>query len=347
MPQPNADQLAVDLISVEPVALDDIHGLRAWHRAAETAHRHDRPDAPFWTVDEAVHLISHDDAEERVIPFVALRDGGIVGTGMVFVPLVDNLDKVYFPLSVMPEHRGTGVGDAMIDFVVATARTEGRSVLLGEGNLPAGHDASHPVRRFAARHGFTLANTEVRRTLRLPIPEATIDGWIADAAPHHAGYRIITYVDIVPPGLRPSFVELLNQLAVDAPTGDIDFEAGGTTVQMYEEQSARRIETGRQLLITVAEKDGAAVAHSTLSVPPGDSELPHLNQWGTFVHREHRGHRLGLAVKAANLRAVQAAHPRRTLISTTNSPANGPMLAINELMGFRPVDEFAEFLRRI
>jgi GNAT superfamily N-acetyltransferase len=347
MPQPDADPLHADAINVDPVARDDTDGLRAWHRAAEVAHRQDRPKATFWTADEALHLIGHDDAEERVIPFAARRNGAIVGTGIVVVPLVDNLDKTYFQLSVVPEHRGTGVGDALMTFVVATAKDEGRPVLLGEGSLPAGHDESHPVRRFAERHGFTLANTEVRRTLRLPIPEATIDGWIADAASHHEGYRITTYVDLVPPELRPSFVELLNQLVVDAPTGDIDFEAGGTTVQMYEEQSARRIETGRQLLITVAEKNGAAVAHSTLSVPPGDAELPHLNQWGTFVHRDHRGHRLGLAVKAANLRAVQTAHPRRTLISTTNSPKNGPMLAINELMGFRPVDEFAEFLRRI
>ena len=52
-------------------------------------------------------------------------------------------------------------------------------------------------------------------------------------------------------------------------------------------------------------------------------------------------------MKASNLRAVQQAHPERTLVSTTNSPANAPMVAINELMGFRPVDVIYEFLRRL
>ena len=75
--------------------------------------------------------------------------------------------------------------------------------------------------------------------------------------------------------------------------------------------------------------------------------MSHLNQWCTYVHRAHRGHRLGLAVKAENLRAVQKMHPERTVITTTNSPVNAPMVAINELMGFRPVDVFAEFLRRL
>jgi hypothetical protein len=75
--------------------------------------------------------------------------------------------------------------------------------------------------------------------------------------------------------------------------------------------------------------------------------MPHLNQWGTLVHREHRGHRLGLAVKAANLRVVQRAHPERTLVSTTNNPGNAPMVAINDMMGFRAVEASIEFTRAV
>jgi GNAT superfamily N-acetyltransferase len=334
--------------TIRTIPLDDEAGVRSWHRAARAVHDHDRPDAPFWHEDEAVALLRDDDPEERCYLFVTeLDDGTVTGTGIVFVPLLDNLEKLYFGIAVVPGHRGRGFGDALVEQVVAIAAAEGRTVLVGEGHLPVEHDADEPVRRFAERHGFALANTEVRRTLQLPVPDATIQGWVDEAAAHHVGYEIVTYENDVPGPLRPSFVELRNQLAVDAPTGDIDFEAGGLTVELYEEQTRRLVETGRRLLITVAVRDGAAVAHSTLSVPPGDTELPHLNQWGTYVHREHRGHRLGLAVKAANLRAVQAAFPERTLVSTTNSPVNGPMVAINELMGFRPVDVFAEFLRRV
>ena len=336
------------VITLRNVDLTDKDAVRDWFRAELAAHRHDRGDAPFWTEDEALHLIRPDDPEERFVPFVAEdAEGGVVGSGIVFVPLEDNLDKAYFGLHVAPGHRGRGVGDALMEHVLDVIRGEGRAIALGEGHLPADHDETHPVRRFAERHGFALANTEIRRTLHLPVPDATIQGWVDEAAPHHVGYEIATFEDVVPEELRPSLVELFNQLAVDAPTGDIDFEAGAMTVEIYDEQMQRRLETGRKVYETLATKDGRAVAHSTLSVPPPGTEMPHLNQWGTYVHRDHRGHRLGLAVKAANLRVVQQAHPERTLISTTNSPANAPMVAINELMGFRPVDVFAEFLRRL
>jgi hypothetical protein len=50
-------------------------------------------------------------------------------------------------------------------------------------------------------------------------------------------------------------------------------------------------------------------------------------------------------VKAANLAALQADHPERTRISTQNSETNAPMVAINEKMGFRPVEVMLEFQR--
>ncbi len=336
------------VVTTRLLDLDDEPALRAWHAAGLAAHRHDRPDAAFWTEDEAVDVLRPDDPEEKFLPITAEDgEGRIVGTAILFVPLEDNLDKVYVQLSALPTHRGQGVGDALMEQVVRAARDEGRELVLVQGYLPADADDAHPVRRFAARHDFRLANTEVRRVLRLPVAEETIQGWIDDAAQHHAGYDIETYVDVVPDHLLPSLVDLFNQLAVDAPTGEIDFEAGVMTPQIYLEQMQRRTASGRKVYETVAVKDGQVVAQSTLSAPPPGQELPHLNQWGTYVHRDHRGHRLGLAVKAENLRVVQRAHPDRTLISTTNSPANAPMVAINELMGFRPADVMNEFLRRL
>ena len=334
-------------MQIRHVDVQDEPSLRAWHRAGSAAHRHDRPDVPLWSEDEAVAIVSSDDPEERFVPLVAEVDGAVAGSAIVFVPLLDNLDKAYFLLSVVPAHRGRGLGDALMAEVLAVGAAEGRKLMLGSASSPVDADASHPVHRFAARHGFAVGNTEIRRTLRLPVPEETIQTWVDEARPHHEGYQILTYVDLVPAELRPSFVHLLNQLAADAPTGDIEFEAGGTTVESYELNERRRIETGRKAIITVAVRDGEAVAHSTLSVPPGDTSMPHLNQWGTLVRADHRGHRLGLAVKAENLRAVQQLHPERTLIGTSNSPANGPMVAINEKMGFRPVEANIEFVRTL
>jgi hypothetical protein len=70
-------------------------------------------------------------------------------------------------------------------------------------------------------------------------------------------------------------------------------------------------------------------------------------QWGTFVHREHRGHKLGLATKAVNLRAVQAFRADLALVITQNAETNGYMVSINERLGFRPIEVSAEFVKRL
>ena len=91
--------------------------------------------------------------------------------------------------------------------------------------------------------------------------------------------------------------------------------------------------------------DRQVVAQSTLALSLGDN--PNVYQWGTFVHRKHRGHKLGLATKAVNLRAVQAFRDDVTLVTTQNAETNGYMVAINERMGFRPIEVSAEFVKRV
>ncbi len=91
--------------------------------------------------------------------------------------------------------------------------------------------------------------------------------------------------------------------------------------------------------------DRQVVAQSTLAVPLGESTT--VYQWGTFVHREHRGHQLGLATKAVNLRAVQAFRDDLTLITTQNAETNDYMVSINERMGFRPIEVSTEFVKNL
>ena len=70
-------------------------------------------------------------------------------------------------------------------------------------------------------------------------------------------------------------------------------------------------------------------------------------QSGTLVLKEHRGHRLGLAVKVANLRGYQADFPRVRVVHSWNAEANGPMVAINDKLGFRPVEYLVEMQRKL
>jgi hypothetical protein len=66
-------------------------------------------------------------------------------------------------------------------------------------------------------------------------------------------------------------------------------------------------------------------------------------QWDTIVLAEHRGHRLGLLLKLANLELLVRTAPGVELVNTWNAEINSHMIAVNEALGFRPVDRWREW----
>jgi RimJ/RimL family protein N-acetyltransferase len=67
-----------------------------------------------------------------------------------------------------------------------------------------------------------------------------------------------------------------------------------------------------------------------------DARVPHrVHQSFTAVAPAWRGRGVAKAVKAAMLLLVRERRPEVTTFTTHNAQANGPMLAINERLGFR------------
>ena len=74
---------------------------------------------------------------------------------------------------------------------------------------------------------------------------------------------------------------------------------------------------------------------AALSQVTTELQLPSLAFQGlTAVDRPHRGHRLGLLVKAALYQWLAASEPGLREVSTWNSDTNTHMIAINERLGF-------------
>ena len=232
-----------------------------------------------------------------------------------------------------PHHSGW----SLVAQIVTRLAQEGRTTMVTESSYPLDRREDHPHRRFAEANGFTVAIDEIRRILPLPMDPALSQTLAIEAAPHHPAYRIESFVDALPDGLLASYCGLSNQLGVDAPTGDVEFEPESMTPELWIERVAKEKEMGRTRFTTVAiDGTGNVVAYTDLILPPVPS--PDVWQWGTLVHRDHRGHRLGMAVKVRNLQQLTAAGSGRVRVLTCNAETNRHMVDINVRLGFEAIE---------
>ena len=319
--------------------------MRRFHEISWRAEKEDgRPWNSFWTFQEMAGMLREPTDDQRM-DCLCLYDGQqMVAAGFAEMSLLDNLDKAWVFVAVEPELRGRGFGSMLMDALLEAARRNDRTQVTGMLAVPFEERHSSGLLRFMDKHGFRLANTEIMRILRLPMPAGLLEEVRRASAPYHEDYQISTFVDAVPDEYLASYCYLRNQLALDAPTGDIDFEAEALTPEIIRQRFDRNRRSGRTTYFSLAIRDGEAVAHSDLAVPPTGTES---HQLGTLVRRDHRGHRLGAAVKVANLEALQRDRPDITEVHTGNAETNRWMVSINERLGFERVAVCPELLREL
>ncbi|WP_270886610.1 GNAT family N-acetyltransferase [Pedococcus sp. 5OH_020] len=334
-------------MEIRPLDREDPTELARYHAISVAAERFERPYAATWGLREMTVELTEDDPMERKDAVVAVDADTVVGAGIAWSSLTDNLHLSWLMPWVEPDRRRRGIGSAVLAELVALCRADRRTDLVMETSYPFERREDHPYRRFAEKNGFQLANTEIGRVRDLPVEDVDLDALVEEAAPHHAGYRVETFEDPLPDELLPSFCAAHNRLAVDAPGGDLTFEQEALTPELVRVHEDQRRRQGRRKITTVAMTEaGEVVGYNDLVVP--DEDLPNVWQWGTLVVPAHRGHRLGLAMKARGLKELQGrVGPERTRVLTCNAEQNAPMVSINVRLGFRPVEVTPAFLLRV
>ena len=150
----------------------------------------------------------------------------------------------------------------------------------------------------------------------------------------HRAYVIVTVWDTLPEEWLDDRAVLARRISTDAPMGDLDLEEENWDAGRVREQWARSRAQGRRSVESVARhlESGRLVGFTDLQI---SAATPHLAyQSDTIVLREHRGHRLGVAMKLANLAALQRDQPQVRTIRTWNARSNEPMLRVNREIGF-------------
>jgi len=342
----NVDHMDAHLTRIDP--FDDA-AVNEWWEIYATAERADRgQETPVWTREESRHELQQrtDTIERRA--YLAHLDGKVVASARLALPFRDNVRSADIGVHVAPGLRRRGIGSAVLALLESDARAAGRSILNGETSWPyaAGEDgAGVPGREFARRLGYALALGDVQSRLQLPVDAILLSELGSEASAHSAGYTMRSWVGAVPEDVVAGWAELDAAVDTEAPVGELDIEASTAGVADVRETEALLVQQNRTSYGTIAlDEAGRAVAFTQIVVSAGDGNA---YQWGTLVHRDVRGHRLGTAVKIANLRMLQHHDPAVTSVYTYNAGVNEHMLAINTRLGFAPSERLGELQKHL
>ncbi len=339
-------------LTITPLDAEDPAEVAAAYQVKAIAEANDVPDfpPPCRVAFEAALRVPWPGIETH--RWVARTRGGeLVGYLVVDLPTLDNLENAHVDIVVLPEHRRRGYGRALHEHLVGFLRERGRQRLLtfSAETLPDGGDPRDPgPTEFCRALGMKSALGEVRRRLDLETADrAALDTMLADARAASAGYSLVRWNNAVPEEYIVGVALLDSDFLNQAPLGDLQMEAEKVDADRIRAMDKARAEAGRKAVNTAAVHDetGELVAWSGLVRPA--SYVEHASQGITLVHPAHRGHRLGLLTKIENLNFAIAEMPGLRYIDTWNAAVNEHMIAINEQMGFRPVDQWHNWQQEI
>jgi GNAT superfamily N-acetyltransferase len=325
--------------ALDPANDADMDAFQDVYTAAERA---EDPEVATYSREDGVAMLTSGESTSLFDAFGAFLDGRMVGESILMGSVRDNLELAQVLIWVDPRHQRQGYGERLLTHLEEHARTRGRRVLQAQARVG---DGLHGNERFAERHGFVRAMTEIERRLPFPVDTGLLDRLAAESAAHHTDYEIRAHVGPVPAELRASYVDLDNLLLVEMPHSDLEREVARNTVADLDALDRERADAGRTAVWALALRDGVVVAFTDASLQGGDAR--HVDQYGTLVHPDHRGHRLGMAVKCAQLRLLSDRYPDRSYVRTTNAETNAHMVAINVALGFAVHQIWGEFEKHL
>lgn len=303
----------------------------------------DSPWQPRQTLAGLTHHLRHGWDGEPPRPFAAHLDGQLVAAGELSTSEYDNLGLAWLGVGVHPGWRRRGLGSLLLERLCAEARTLGRTTVGIDGwDLPRS-------RAFAAHHGFVAKSVEVQRRQYLADLDGAgwerIDRLHAEAGARAGDYELLRLAGRTPERMLPALAELVAAIN-DAPTDELDVEDEKFPVERVRDYESAQVGSGRLYRVLARHRPtGRLAGHTVVQV---EDARRHLGwQHDTSVAAAHRGHRLGLLLKADMLRWLRDAEPQIDYVETWNARSNHHMIAVNETLGYRVTGTTVDYQRRL
>jgi len=319
----------MDVMDITRFGPDDAAALQEWVDLNNAVQRVDSPWELDATLLRAEARFRHGWDGEPATPYLARVDGVLVGGGNISVSSYDNLHLAWLGLMVHPDHRRRGHGSAILAFLEDEARRIGRT------SAGIGGWESDATSGFAARHGYEKKHQAInRRQYLADIDQTEVDKRYDEALPYAADYILERRRLPTPDAELDEIAEMASAIN-DAPTDDLEIEDevfNAERMKAYEDACAFRRE--RAYRVVARHLPSGQLAGQTVVVV--ESERPKYgDQHDTSVVGAHRGHRLGLLLKAEMLRWLAEEEPQVEQIDTYNAESNDQMIGVNEALGYR------------
>lgn len=335
-------------------------------------------DAEVWGVDdfattpeEVVAGMAHQESNRKLRSLLVPAEveepteADVLGLASVWLPLEDNTASANVWIGVRPEARGRGAGEALWQHALQQVRDEGRTVLqawTSFGTEPAADDpdamtaptgsgrvpGTDPGNRFALARGFQLEQAERHSLLELPVAPEELARFRSNAeGKAGADYELIAWGDVVPEEWLDSYCVLLRSMSTDAPSAGITWEEEQWTPERVRTTEVNLADQGWHGIVVAALHRPSRELAGYTAINFKHEQPAVTFQDNTIVRADHRGHRLGMLLKAANLQRLAQERPESARVHTWNAEENDYMLSINVALGFRPAGGGAAWQRSV